>query len=242
MKFRLPEEMKGAALSAIDKSSGKIAAALASIDFSVTPQFARASYRGVQRTIGKAQEKGKQDDPVESLFISRVRAFIQTEGAKKVRNVQETTKKRIAGAIDREISEGGSVRDIADRISVDQELAMINYRRAMVIAHTETIRASNWGSMMGAQTAGDAVGLKLDKVWISTMDAATRRIESGGSGRNPQFDHILMNDKTVGMADKFQVPMSPGGYEMLDYPGDPSGSPGDTISCRCTIGYATAGG
>jgi hypothetical protein len=224
-------EIKPAADRAIDRTVKSIEGPLFDIDLKTAPLFAVQSYLSIKRMVGKQKADEQLPD-----FTSRVRRHIQEQGAEKVRNVQETTKKRIANAIDRTLEEGGSVREIADRILVDTQLAEINYRRSLVIAHTETIRSSNFGSLMGAKDASQLVGLRLDKVWISTRDAATRTIAGGA-----QFDHLLMDGKAVMLDGIFLVPMASGSSEPLEYPGAPGGSAGNVINCRCTVGYQEAG-
>lgn len=93
--------------------------------------------------------------------------------------------------------------------------------RARMIARTETIRASNAGShelfrRMGAKR----------KSWSAVMDKRTRTThEQAGiayaEGGNP--GPILMSETfTVGQA-------------RLMYPGDPNGTPEETINCRCVL-------
>jgi len=94
------------------------------------------------------------------------------------------------------------------------------YRREM-IARTETIRASNAGS----QALFNDWGVEL-KEWIATPDNRARAThlaawsdysEGGTPGPIPM-------DQVFGV-----------GGSSLMYPGDPSGSPGETINCRCVL-------
>lgn len=99
------------------------------------------------------------------------------------------------------------------------EQRMSPYRTEM-IARTETIRASNAGT---TQLFGEwGVGRKE---WLSTKDDRTRAYERGD-----EFDHLEADGQVVGMDEPFIV-----SGEELQYPGDPNGSPGNTINCRCTV-------
>lgn len=85
--------------------------------------------------------------------------------------------------------------------------------RTEMIARTETIRSSN----AGTQELFQEWGVK-EHEWLSTKDDRTRP------------DHLEADGQAVGIDQPFSV-----GGEMLMYPGDPSGSAGNTINCRCTV-------
>jgi hypothetical protein len=98
--------------------------------------------------------------------------------------------------------------------------------RAERIARTEIVEASNYGSYKTAQT----VDIPLKKIWISADDTRTRESH--------------MRVEGVGLNDKFQVDaiFSDTGRLVtpaaeMAYPGDPTAPPGQTINCRCAIGY-----
>jgi uncharacterized protein with gpF-like domain len=82
-----------------------------------------------------------------------------------------------------------------------------------MIARTETIRSSNAGS----QELFGEWGVTR-KEWLSTFDNRARD------------DHMAANEQTVGINEPFQV-----GDDWLMYPGDPAGSPEQTINCRCIV-------
>jgi HK97 family phage portal protein len=89
---------------------------------------------------------------------------------------------------------------------------MPGYRTEM-IARTETMRASNAGSHELFKQAG------IEKQeWLSTQDDRTRD------------DHLAADGQVRTMDNPFDV----GGEELI-YPGDPAGSPENTVNCRCTL-------
>ena len=84
--------------------------------------------------------------------------------------------------------------------------------RTEMIARTETIRSSNAGS---TQIYKDWGVQKHE--WLATLDDRVRP------------DHLEANGQIVKVGEPFDV-----SGEMLEYPGDPVGDPGNTINCRCT--------
>jgi hypothetical protein len=59
----------------------------------------------------------------------------------------------------------------------------------------------------------------LDKIWIATIDAATRPGHFSGDGQR------------VPLNGTFTI-----GGEQLNYPADPTGTPGNVLNCRCRMG------
>lgn len=87
------------------------------------------------------------------------------------------------------------------------------------ILRTEVTRALNFG----AYTAAKKMPFLVRKIWLSLHDAKTRIAH----GRSP-WDHWEPQGQTVDLEDPFIV-----SGELLMYPGDPSGSKGNVIGCRC---------
>ena len=94
--------------------------------------------------------------------------------------------------------------------------------QALRIVRTETTAAANYASTIAA----DASGVLNDKIWISADDSRTRKPPKSG------FNHAAMNGVKVGSDEQFKVPFK-GGFQLLDFPGDPKGSAGNIINCRC---------
>ncbi len=111
-----------------------------------------------------------------------------------------------------------------DELSKELQL-LINRRnfyrwQALRIARTETTAAANYA----ATVAHDTSGVISDKVWISAIDARTRRPPRS------DFNHVAMNGVKVPYNEPFNV-----SGESLMFPGDPKGSAGNVINCRCTV-------
>ncbi len=103
------------------------------------------------------------------------------------------------------------------RVLVDQAPDRISK-----IARTEVVGALNAGAN-AAYNRSPVVG---QKKWLTARDDRVRRI------RRPtdRFDHVAADGQIVNKEDPFVV-----GGEPLMHPGDPNGSPGNIIRCRCTI-------
>ena len=80
----------------------------------------------------------------------------------------------------------------------------------------------------------------LNKRWISVFDYRTRDFGEG-DGIVDEFNHRVMNEVTVGPDQLFEVPGKNGIAELMTGPGDPGGSPGNVINCRCALVYRRVG-
>lgn len=85
------------------------------------------------------------------------------------------------------------------------------------IVRTQLNRAFNSAAAARASDMADASGMAIQKEWVATMDDRTRAAHLDADGQRVPMDEPFVVDG-----------------EELDYPGDPNGSPENTISCRCT--------
>lgn len=85
--------------------------------------------------------------------------------------------------------------------------------QAMRIARTETTTAMNSATKLAA----DESGVLLNKVWIAAEDSRTRP------------SHAALDD--------VEIPKDQNFNNGLAYPGDPRGSAGEIINCRCSLAY-----
>lgn len=112
---------------------------------------------------------------------------------------------------------GESMTQLAARV---QDAAGVTAGRANAIARTEIIAAANAGSLGQVQLAfGDDPDVL--KIWLATDDERTR------------IAHGQADGVGVPLGEAFVV-----GGEALQFPGDPNGSPGNIINCRCSLGYS----
>ena len=133
---------------------------------------------------------------------------------RRITSIAETTRGQVVDQVTRGFKEGLGVAEIAK--SVLEAAPQIAKWRGATIARTETHGAAN----NGADAAARETGLVLNKEWIAVKDSRTR---------DP---HAAADGQVVGMDNTFDV-----GGESLRYPGDPNGSAGNVINCRCALGH-----
>lgn len=138
-------------------------------------------------------------------------------------DIADTTQKDILAILQRAEVEGLTIQQTLQYI---EGLGYTSYR-AELIARTETAKAANTGSMVGAISTG----LQTRKEWISIQGARTRRIP------RDQFDHYHMDGVQVDTDAYFSVPSRNGFSEQMLHPGDPNASAGNVCNCRCTVGF-----
>jgi hypothetical protein len=127
---------------------------------------------------------------------------------KVVLPISETTKDYILQITGVGITQGWSIDQIVKEIEREDYLD----GRVRRIVRTEMNRAINYGAKLGA----DMFEYKTQKRWIAVHDNRTRHA------------HLAADSQTVNQEDTYTV-----GGEQLEFPGDPNGSAGNTINCRC---------
>ncbi|MHA1302182.1 MAG: phage portal protein, partial [Candidatus Heimdallarchaeaceae archaeon] len=150
-------------------------------------------------------------------FGSFILAWAEETAAKRATLLLGTSKKFankiITQGVEENLTTDKISRNLREFYSEDA-----NYR-AMRMARTEVVAASNYGSYMGAK---DTAVQNLKKTWISARDSRVRD------------SHSNIDGQTVDIDGKFNV----NGY-MMGYPGDPAGPAEEVIHCRCTLAYKT---
>ena len=145
-------------------------------------------------------------------------------------DITETTKEQIRRFL---IQSAEQNLTMAQTIALLRTSGITDYR-AELIARTETGRAANIGSMVGAT----ATGLVTLKEWIAARDNRTRREP------RDHTDHLIMDGTKLPMEKQFQVPNNQVGlgYELMDHPCDSKASAANVCNCRCTLGYEAVRG
>ena len=152
-----------------------------------------------------------------NIFDERARDFLNEYPYVFAREINDTTMDMLQETLAEGFAEGENMRDLSERVTEAFEGAVdqTGYR-ATRTARTEVNRAQNFGLNEGYEQAGVE-----KKMWlIADVDA-----------RHPpdsEFDHLGANGEIVGIDEPFTRT-----GEDLMYPGDPDGSPGNTINCRC---------
>ena len=150
-------------------------------------------------------------------------------------DITETTKEQIRRFL---VESAQKNYTLPETIALLRTAGITDYR-AELIARTETGRAANIGSMVGATSTG----LVTIKEWIASKDARTRRQPID------QTDHLIMDGVKIPMNAKFQVPNikgrlmgENGRYDPMEHPCDSSASASNVCNCRCTLGYEAVRG
>ena len=156
----------------------------------------------------------------EDVFAVEVEEWIRTTSAEQVQHITQTTADKLRNIIELGFEDGLTGAQVASNI-VDRTGGAIAKNRALTISRTETHMAASFGS----QTAAESTGVPLKRVWISAADERTRENHTDADSAS--------HSKPVKMDAEFPV-------VHLQYPGDPSGDPAETINCRCVVGYVSA--
>ena len=166
----------------------------------------------------------------ESTFMNFIVDWLNANGGEKIRLIEQSFRQDIAHVITNGLQEGKDIQQIARDLRKFVNRPTFYNWQAQRIARTETTASAN----LSALQAGEVSGFKTNKVWLSAQDVRTRRKP------NDAYDHLNMNEVQVGLYDWFYVPAKLGMSEKMFYPGDPKGSAGNVINCRCTVAVVPA--
>ena len=167
-------------------------------------------------------------DAKTNLFAYVIIKYLETKGLDQLAaDITETTKEQIRRFLVQGQSENLTINEIIELLKTS---GITNYR-ASLIARTETSRAANIGSMVGAMSTG----LVTVKEWIAAKDNRTRRMPRDAN------DHLNMDGVQIPMDQKFVVPARDYIDNML-HPGDSTAHAGNVCNCRCTLGYEAVRG
>lgn len=149
------------------------------------------------------------------VFTDEVRKKLEAQGAAMVTQVNETTRRRLAAALEESAAEGASISQIKTAIN-----AVFAQRRANAetIARTEMLRATQLAQVESFKQSG-----VVDKrMWNTSMDDAVR-------------DSHQIEGEVRSLSEPFQLADG----ELADAPGVGAGgaslSAANAINCRCFI-------
>lgn len=165
----------------------------------------------------------KQDTPTTKALLTYMRLYGVSRAAKIINSTAAGLSREVLRGQRRGLSKAEIARNILNKLP--QTVA----NRARIIAATEVHSAAQFGMHHEATRSGRS----LTKTWITVEDDRVRDF-SGGA----QYSHRLMHNKRAGLERSFSVPSRDGSSELLRFPGDPNGSAGNIINCRCTVVYA----
>jgi hypothetical protein len=187
-------------------------------------KMAQISSKVVKRSVKGIYEALEVKSAETDLFAYTILQYLQTQGLDQLAtDITNTTKEQIRRYL---IQSAEQNLTLPESIVLLRGAGITDYR-AELIARTETGRAANIGSMVGATSTG----LVTVKEWIAAKDNRTRRIP------RDQFDHLNMDGTKIPMDATFKLQNKKGGFDLMLHPCDSSGSAGDVCNCRCTLGY-----
>jgi hypothetical protein len=178
----------------------------------LTTLYRSVAYAFKDYALGRFFSKDFDDD-----FENQLAEFIALNTGIWVADIDETTRKRLAKVIDNSYNDGLSVE--ATGVALRNTVIGMGVYRANLISRTEVHRVAGFANETVAEN------MKIDntvKEWVAIQDARTR------------LSHSIASGQRVPLEANFVV-----GGERLKYPGDPRGSPGETINCRCAAIYIT---
>ena len=213
-----------AAISGLGAASwdDKIVAVLQKMYKEIAVTFGNATFRAVSVDSKKAANPFGLNDE----FLDELTSFLIQWGFYLASLMAKTTKDRLIILVTKALTDGLSTEDIYFLILSDPQLRYAKSRSVM-IARTEVMRASNYASLKGAEKHPFLV----DKIWIATRDARTRRIPKDF------YDHWNMDGQTVEYNQPFVSADKVGRPIVVDAPGDPRAPRGFTINCRCAVAF-----
>ena len=187
-------------------------------------KMAQISSKVVKRSVKGHYEALEVKSAETDLFSYTILQYLQTQGLDQLAaDITNTTKDQIRRYL---VQSAEQNLTLPETIVLLRGAGITDYR-AELIARTETGRAANIGSMVGATSTG----LVTVKEWIAAKDNRTRRIP------RDQFDHLNMDGKKLPIDETFKLQNKKGGFDLMLHPCDSSGSAGDVCNCRCTLGY-----
>jgi uncharacterized protein with gpF-like domain len=148
------------------------------------------------------------DAIVTAIDVSGIDALREIVG--KTQEMADTTRGLISDVIQKGIEERVSADVVADRLA--EMFDELNPTRARTVAQTAVT-----GAWEAGQEAAYAEGGVDEKAWLTRRDGDVREA------------HAAADRQQVAVGDPYTV-----GGESLMYPGDPNGSAGNVIRCRCT--------
>ena len=166
--------------------------------------------------------KGIEDDYFDQYMFD----FALNNAGERITSIASTNREAILKTIQQSLLEcekqGMGAIDMARYIQdqLKEQMTIISRYNAERIARTEIVGASNRGQLLGAQS----LGYTMQKFWMPFIDSATRTFEKG------PFNHAI--EETVGIYDDYVKTGEP-----MQHPGDPKGSAGNVINCRCSQGF-----
>ncbi len=147
----------------------------------------------------------------------------------RMTNIPDEVYREISASLAEGTAAGETVPELATRVEGILTVAGNETwtNRGVVVARTEVTGAQNAGTLGAAGDRQAREGIPLVKTWVATTRAP--------SSARTRPAHLKADGQSVPIVEPFDV-----GGEALQYPGDPRGSAGNVIQCRCTLTVSEA--
>jgi len=175
----------------------------------------KAARRMIRAVVAERGQEALAELALDLAFdvtAAEVSEWIAAKAARLVTNIDETTRGRLSTTLEEGTLANEGMGELVARV---REVMAGRKNDAATIARTETAGAYNFGTVEAWRESG----VVEKKEWLTAGDEAVR-----DSHRDAEAQGAIALDAA------FQV-----GDEMMDYPGDPRGSAGEVINCRCTL-------
>jgi hypothetical protein len=167
--------------------------------------------------IRNSVPKNKKDfiiDFFNAAWYEEMVNYFRLIGGTKVTGIDDTTRNIVKNLLANILGQNLSRRDQAKLFEESLNDPAFNRARSLVIARTESTTAANFGINMGAESSD----YEVQKFWINTRDARTRR------------SHLAMTKDRIALNQPFMV----GGVAMM-YPGEVGAPAAEVVNCRCVM-------
>ena len=176
-----------------------------------------------EKSLASFETKEAHDGFIQGLINRYMLSHVFNIAGEMTNTTQNDMQRIITAAVLSGADEVTTGRDIR------RSLIALNRSRSETIARTETHSAAMDSQ---TETARELVP-QAEKEWITSGDDRVRSFTEGD-----QFSHRAINGQRRPIDGFFDVP-GRNGTERLRFPGDPNGSAGNIINCRCVQGFIT---
>lgn len=191
--------------------SGGVSAVTSEIDASriAWTRLLRASYVGILTHFGTDEfEKLRLNDDQQFALDVNVLHWADSSAKRVAEYISKTSMQQAMR----------SLRESGNSNSIEERLRNSASNRALLVAHTEVVAASNAGAYFaGQQIMADSM-VRIYKTWSSSQGISERSDHRDVSGQRLPLDGL------------FRV-----GDDYLLYPGDPMATSDQRIGCKCSM-------
>jgi len=200
----------------VDKNAGKYARKFMNY---YEDAVQKAGEAGIQASQGKLMDldvEEKVDPDIEDIFsiTPALRKILEEMILESGTKIAKTTLTKIERMMEKALKENWTAEEFTQNIF--ERLDGLALSRSRKIANTEMGKVENWGQLEGYKQSE----LVERKGWLSAFLPTTRDTHAEADA--------YYSDNPIPLDQAFEV-----GGELLQYPGDPSGSPENVIECKC---------